>query len=119
MLVGSAMSVVNFAPNSRKKFMYTCPHCKKNSITLLDHLSSFGRRLISCSVCSAKIRIKKQPSNYLFSIFLFSSIVLNRFKNNVIDEHILLFLALAIFLLMLQVKLIEYEEVFDAKPLNS
>lgn len=99
--------------------MYTCPHCKNNSITLLDHLSSFGRRVISCSVCSAKIRIKRQASNYLFSTFLFSSILLNRFKKGMVDEHLLLFLAFTIFLLVLQVKLIEYEEVFDVKSLNS
>lgn len=91
--------------------MYKCPHCKANSISFLDHLSSFGGNFVTCSVCHSKLRIKNKLGNYIFPAYLFAAVLLNHYQRSIVDEHLVFFMISSLIVLILQIGIISYKEV--------
>lgn len=103
--------------------MYKCPHCGNPSISMktaaLFKLPFDGRAL--CPVCGTQLRMKWTVSRFLFPIYLFVRAVLGLVFHVHFDLGFVGEMTVAVLLVVLQIRLISYEEVCNGHepPLGS
>lgn len=88
--------------------MYRCPKCQQKTLSILSDLNSYGKKDTICSNCGAAVRRKRQLSDFLVPAYMLAAIVAGRYFQ-VDTSNIAVFVALAVGLLVVQIKLTKYE----------
>lgn len=89
--------------------MYRCPKCQQKTLSILADLNSYAKKDTICSNCGAAVRRKRQLSDFLVPAYMLAAIVAGRYFQVDVGGNIAMFLALAVGLFVVQIKLTKYE----------